>query len=750
MKRGTAIAMLLGLCLPAAARAGELFDAKALAFLDRIDARRLALLPVQYKGRIGILDTFGRAMVGHACGDEWVDGVPPAVAMLELYFNAGAYLRKPVLYVRERSMRRFVAEQLHGKTREQFERTHRLPPGLLANDEAVLALLRAGRATPRQCLVAAEPSELSHALADVTDRPALRLPIERLNDRFPSFLATGRYRPVPLDAGKTWATAEEVLVFDVPLPGGRMPTGLVLRYRLFGPMLEAHRKGQPEEVAELAGMIRDMLRQIEGVRRRRAAATQPADDPNAKYLALYNDFVALRDAWRAREADKVNRIVARLEERLIAARAEVPSPTARKLERLYNQTYSGTIVWIGFAAATVLFIVAAAVPGQRAWWWSAMAVLSVSTAAIVAGFVVRWVLSGRAWYLPPIMNQFEAVVGSAMLAAVFALVLEIVWKKSYFALSAAFYATVSLLCGRFLPEEMGAAIKAQHGILASPVMAVHVSVIIIGHALVGMTFVISAAYLLAIWVQWVRDELRELPWAVRIAAFGAVALACLVVRLLLLLEPVPALGELHWGLRLGIVVGILAAEVVLTLPTALLGIRKICIPLLGPSVRTGSPAHSAALAFTLMIMGFAIVVILIAPFVLIGPVQLAYQVFARRPSAPSTGPDLCGGAREGTLASIDRCNLIVAQLACWTVALGTILGAYWADFAWARWWGWDRKETWALITAVVYILIVHVRFLTPRRWRGLVTALGCILGCAAMLFNWIYVNYYMSGMHSYA
>jgi len=116
----------------------------------------------------------------------------------------------------------------------------------------------------------------------------------------------------------------------------------------------------------------------------------------------------------------------------------------------------------------------------------------------------------------------------------------------------------------------------------------------------------------------------------------------------------------------------------------------------------------------------------------------------------SSTPDLSGQAPTGALAGIDRCNLIVAQLACWTLVVGTVLGAYWADFAWARPWGWDPKETWALITTLIYVAIVHVRFAAPQRHRGIVTAVLCMLGCAAMLFNWIVVNYLLTGLHSYA
>jgi ABC-type transport system involved in cytochrome c biogenesis permease subunit len=102
------------------------------------------------------------------------------------------------------------------------------------------------------------------------------------------------------------------------------------------------------------------------------------------------------------------------------------------------------------------------------------------------------------------------------------------------------------------------------------------------------------------------------------------------------------------------------------------------------------------------------------------------------------------------LIVIDRCNLIVAQLACWTLALGTILGSYWGDMAWGRWWGWDPKETWALITVIIYVAVLHLRLAIPARHRGWATAVGCIVGALAMVFNWIFVSYVIPGKHSYA
>ena len=55
-----------------------------------------------------------------------------------------------------------------------------------------------------------------------------------------------------------------------------------------------------------------------------------------------------------------------------------------------------------------------------------------------------------------------------------------------------------------------------------------------------------------------------------------------------------------------------------------------------------------------------------------------------------------------------------------------------------------------LATLLIFVVLLHLRFATPARSRGLVTAVCCVVGCLAMLFNWIIVNYFLSGMHSYA
>lgn len=82
----------------------------------------------------------------------------------------------------------------------------------------------------------------------------------------------------------------------------------------------------------------------------------------------------------------------------------------------------------------------------------------------------------------------------------------------------------------------------------------------------------------------------------------------------------------------------------------------------------------------------------------------------------------------------------------WTFAL--IAGAIWAEAAWGRYWGWDPKETWMLITWVIYAGYLHAR--ATAGWKGRRAAVIALVGYAAFLFNYFGVNMWISGLHSYS
>lgn len=81
------------------------------------------------------------------------------------------------------------------------------------------------------------------------------------------------------------------------------------------------------------------------------------------------------------------------------------------------------------------------------------------------------------------------------------------------------------------------------------------------------------------------------------------------------------------------------------------------------------------------------------------------------------------------------------------LTIGIITGAVWADMAWGSYWSWDPKETWALITWLIYAAYIHIRIM--RKIKGKVTAWLSILGFLAVLFTYLGVSYLLSGLHSY-
>jgi len=106
-----------------------------------------------------------------------------------------------------------------------------------------------------------------------------------------------------------------------------------------------------------------------------------------------------------------------------------------------------------------------------------------------------------------------------------------------------------------------------------------------------------------------------------------------------------------------------------------------------------------------------------------------------------------GAAR--TLSDLDKAQMTVLQLAFWTLGVGILLGAWWADHSWGRWWAFDPKETWALVTWIIYLVVIHVRLMTGHN-RGLVTAWLSILGFIVMLWTYFGVNLILPGLHAYA
>ncbi len=105
-------------------------------------------------------------------------------------------------------------------------------------------------------------------------------------------------------------------------------------------------------------------------------------------------------------------------------------------------------------------------------------------------------------------------------------------------------------------------------------------------------------------------------------------------------------------------------------------------------------------------------------------------------------------ARIPSAETLDRVSYRFHAFAfpLWTFTIAA--GAIWAQYAWGRFWGWDPKETWSLVTWIIYAVYLHAR--ATVGWKGHRAAVVAIIGVASFWFNFIGINLLVSGLHSYA
>jgi cytochrome c-type biogenesis protein CcsB len=106
------------------------------------------------------------------------------------------------------------------------------------------------------------------------------------------------------------------------------------------------------------------------------------------------------------------------------------------------------------------------------------------------------------------------------------------------------------------------------------------------------------------------------------------------------------------------------------------------------------------------------------------------------------------GKRLPPLKVLDDLNYQSLSFGFPLLTLSIITGAIWAEYAWGRYWNWDPKETWSLITWFFYAAMLHQRLTVG--WRGRKAALMAIIGFLAVLFTFLGVNLLLPGLHAYS
>ena len=92
---------------------------------------------------------------------------------------------------------------------------------------------------------------------------------------------------------------------------------------------------------------------------------------------------------------------------------------------------------------------------------------------------------------------------------------------------------------------------------------------------------------------------------------------------------------------------------------------------------------------------------------------------------------------------------LILTIGLFMLTIGTFLGGVWANESWGRYWGWDPKETWALVAVLVYAVILHLRYIPALKSKFVFNVVS-FWGFASILFTFFGVNFYLVGLHSYA
>ncbi len=419
---------------------------------------------------------------------------------------------------------------------------------------------------------------------------------------------------------------------------------------------------------------------------------------------LVESWNALRTAWQNQDVSGVNVQVAALASLLPSVSPSLyPSPGRLSMESWYFRHDSMTWVWLFYLASVIPLLMSVIYH----WDWARKAGMVLFVIAFVAQSVsigVRWYISGR-W---PNANMFEAVTTSAWFGGVGALILERISRRTplrnLFALGSAVVSMAALMAAYFLPAELDSGINNKMAALNDVWLYIHTNVIIWSYAVIGLACVPALLLLRDRWCKaWdaaslPRLRLLLLPLALVVLNYSAYALLMRVIA--------PESSEYSRNQMFGLVGAFWASLMIVLLEAAAARSRSLAGATSERSVSGGAAALLGGAS------GFL------------------------REDKPSSSQ------------VFDGATMVLVELAFIMLWTGLVMGAIWADHSWGRPWGWDPKEVFALNTFLIFLVLIHVRL--KVRDKAFWTAILAVVGFEVMMFNWIVVNFVISGLHSYA
>jgi cytochrome c-type biogenesis protein CcsB len=361
------------------------------------------------------------------------------------------------------------------------------------------------------------------------------------------------------------------------------------------------------------------------------------DDPTSPVAAAW---INLQSAWIAGDVDGVSQSAAALATTLRSVNPDVyPSADRLRTESMYFQWRGFTWGWIFYVLAVAVLLMWV-VYRWRGAFWGGLLIFLFAFGIHTTSVILRTYISGR-W---PNTNMFEAVTTSAWYGGVFAIIMEIIVRRTrmsgLFVLGSAICSMVALMAAHLDPVHLNPAIGNKMPVLHDLWLHIHTNVIIFSYVLIFIAAMTAGLFL----------------------------------------------------------------------------IRRLMQSLFGTVDASSDFAKAGGAGF------------LMAP----------------RPD----GTTSLTAETTSFGQVLDGATMVLVELSFILLWSGLVMGAIWADHSWGRPWGWDPKETFALNTFIIFVLLIHVRMKVKD--KALWTAWLALIGAIVMIFNWIIINFTISGLHSYA
>ncbi|WP_059104877.1 c-type cytochrome biogenesis protein CcsB [Shouchella shacheensis] len=360
----------------------------------------------------------------------------------------------------------------------------------------------------------------------------------------------------------------------------------------------------------------------------------------------------------------------------------------------------------------------------KKWGWSSFGLTLAGFLAQLGYFITRWIVGGHA----PVSNMFEYTTFLGMTIVLAFLILYMIYKKPVLGIFTMPIAIVIIAYASVFPSDVSPLIPA----LQTYWLHIHVITTAIGQGILGIGFIGALIYLIRVVDQTKRS--RQTFWleAIVFASTCAVGIAITVG----LFQANNYSVSFNWVNELEV-----EAELEYDLPAIVGPYKGELIPSdqnrFGPLLQTPGWMNGveAPRKFNTLLWSIVSGSLL----------YLGLRIILRKRVSAAIQPVLKNVNPE----LFDEVSYRAIIIGFPVFALGGLIFAMiWAQVAWTRFWGWDPKEVWALITFLFYAAYLHLRL--SRGWHGEKSAWLLVIGFGLIMFNLLAINLVVAGLHSYA